>query len=112
MKFEFNKQNNASFHITYRYEAIQEEMNVIYLGLETTQMHWKTNIECMLPRLNSACYVIRCLKHYSTTKTLKMVYHVYLHSALVFGMFLGGNSMDSNIVFFSAKENCEDNIGN
>ena len=53
----------------------------------------------MLPKLNSACYVIRYLKHYSTIKTLKMVYHVYLHSGMVYGINIWGNSMDSKKVF-------------
>ena len=35
MKFESNKQNNASFQITFLYELKEGEMNVKYLGLET-----------------------------------------------------------------------------
>ena len=65
MKSESNQQNNASFKITYRDELIQEEMNVKLLGLEIdTHTNWKMHIVCMLPKMNSACYVISCLKHY------------------------------------------------
>jgi len=54
MKFECNQQNNASFQITCRHKLIQEEVNVIYLGLETKHTNWKKLIECMLPKLNRA----------------------------------------------------------
>jgi len=43
------------------------KMNVKCLGLETDKhINWKTHIEFMLPKLNRGCYMIRCLKHYST----------------------------------------------
>ena len=52
MIFEPNQQNNASFQIICGDEPIQEEMNVIFLGLETdNHMIWKTHIEFMLPKL-------------------------------------------------------------
>jgi hypothetical protein len=54
MKFLYNHQNNTSFKITCKYEPIQVEMNV---KLET-----ETHIGCMLPKLNSACFVIRCFE--------------------------------------------------
>jgi len=61
---------------------------------------------------NSARYVIKCLTHYSTIEIRKMVYHVYFNSAVVYGIIFWGNSTESSTVFFSAKENCEGNIGN
>jgi len=104
MVFQFNQQNNASFQITCGDEPIQEEMNVKFLGLETDKMNWKKHIEFMLPKLNSVCYVITCLKHYSTIRTLKMVHYAYFHSAMMYGIILQGNSIDSNKVFFSKRE--------
>ena len=56
--------------------------------------------------------LIRYLKHYSTIKTLKMVYHAYLHSLMVYGINVWGNSMDSKKSFSLAKEICEDSTGN
>jgi hypothetical protein len=41
-----------------------------------------------------------------------MVYYVYFHSAMMYVIIFWGNSIDSNKVFFSAKEDCENNIGN
>ena len=70
-KFESNEQNKACFQITPRDEPMQEEMNVKFFGLEIDEhMNCKTRIEFMLPKLNSVCYVIRCLMHYGIFKTL------------------------------------------
>ena len=57
----------------------------------------------MLTKLNSACYVISCLKHYSTTEILKMVHHLYFHSAMVYGIIFWGNSINSNKIFLQHK---------
>jgi hypothetical protein len=104
MKFESNQQNNASFWITYRDEQIQEEINVRFLGLETDKhMSGKTHTEFMLPTQNRACYVIGCLKRYSTMGTLKIVYHVYFHSEMMCGIIFWGNSLDTIKVFLQQK---------
>lgn len=101
---EINQQNTASIQVTYRDEPIQEEMSVKFLGLEMdNDRNWKTPIGCMLPILKSACYVIRCFKHYSTIGTFKMIYHAYFHSAMVYGIIFWGNSVDSNKIFLQQK---------
>jgi len=61
------------------------------------------HIEFMLPKLNSVCYVIRCLKHYSIIRTLKMVHYAYFHSSMMYGIIFQGNLI-SNKVFFSKRE--------
>jgi hypothetical protein len=66
----------------------KEEINV-KIALETKHMSWKKLIECTLPKLNDVCLVIRYLKHYSTVETLKMLYHAYLHSAIMYGIIFG-----------------------
>jgi hypothetical protein len=103
-KFQANQQYNASFQIIYRDEPIQEEMNAKFLRLEIDKhINSKTHIELMLPKLNSACYVIRCLKHYSTRETLRMVNHAYRHSVMVYGIIFWGNLIDNNKVFLQQK---------
>jgi hypothetical protein len=99
-----NRQNTDSIYVTKRDEPIQEEMNVKFLGLETdNDMNWKTQIECILLKLKSACYVVTSFKHYSTIETLKMVYHAYFHSAVVYSIIFWGNSLYSNKVFLQQK---------
>ena len=47
---------------------------------------------------------LRCLKHYSTIRTLKMVHYAYFHSAMMYGIIFCGNLIDSNKVFISRRE--------
>jgi hypothetical protein len=102
--FESNQRNNASFKITCRNEPLQEEMNGKFLGLEiNNHMNCKTLIEFILPKLNSMCYMIRCLIHFSTFRTLKMEYYAYFHSAVMYGMICWGNLIESNKVFLHRK---------
>ena len=83
------------------------------VGTNRNKRKWTSNflgwklinirIELILSKLNSACYVSRCLKHYNTLETLKMVYHAYLHSAKMCGIIVRGNSTDSNKVLLQQK---------
>jgi len=66
-------------------------------------MSGKTHTEFMLPTQNRACYVIGCLKRYSTMGTLKIVHHVYFHSEMMCGIIFWGNSLDTIKVFLQQK---------
>jgi len=101
---EINQQNTTSIQVTRRDGPMQEEINVEFLGLQIdTNMKLKTHIECMLPKLKSACYVIICFKHYSTIGTRTMGYQTHFHSAMVFGIIFWGNSIDNNKIFLQQK---------
>ena len=87
-------------------------MNVKFFGLEIDKhMNCKRRIEFMLPKLNSMCYVIRWLMHYSTFETLKMVNYVYCHSAMMYGIISWGNLMESNKVFLHQKSIVRTTLG-
>jgi hypothetical protein len=105
MKFNSNYLNNVPFQIPYKDKLIQEEINTKFLGLEIDKhMNWKTHIQLILPKLNSACYAVRCMKHYSNIETLKMIYYVYFHSIVTYGVIFWGNSTDTNKVFLLQKK--------
>jgi len=74
-------------------------------------MNWKTHIEFMLTKLITGCYVIRCLKHYSTIETLTIVYFVYFHSAMMYGIIFWANAIDSNKVFLQQKRIVRTKLG-
>jgi hypothetical protein len=81
IKFNSNYLNNVPFQIPYKDKLIQEEINTKFLGLEIDKhVNWKSHIQLILRKLSSACYAIRCMKHYSNTETLKMIYYAYFHS--------------------------------
>jgi hypothetical protein len=90
MTFNSNCLNNVPFQIFYKDKLIQEEINSKFLGLEMGKhMNWKTRIKLILPKLSSACYAIRCMKHYSDIETLKMLSHIFSFNSDIWSDLLG-----------------------
>jgi len=55
-----------------------------FLGLLiNNNLSWKTHIECIKSKLNSACYAVMSVKLYVTINTLKIIYHSYFHSIMM-----------------------------
>jgi hypothetical protein len=104
MKFISNYLNIAHFQILYHDSLFHEEPNYKFLRLELDKhMNWKMHIKLILPKLNSACHAIRCMKHYCNIQTLKMLYHAYFHSIVAYGVIFWGNSTDVTKVFLLQK---------
>jgi hypothetical protein len=104
MKFNSDYLNNVLLQILCKDKLIQEGISSKLLGLQIDK-HWNVkHIKFLLPILSSACYAIRCMKHYSNTKTFKMIYHAYFHSIVTYGVIFWSNSMDTNKVFLLQKK--------
>ena len=58
----------------------------------------------MKTKLNSACYVMRSIKPYVATNTLKMIYYSYFHSIMTYGLLFWGNCTDSQQIFRLQKK--------
>jgi hypothetical protein len=94
-----NKQKIDS-NITLMSNQITSSTSVKFLGLTIKEtLSWEAYIDQMMPRLSSACYVIRIITPLMTEDTLKMIYHAYVHSILMYGIIFGGNSPHSNHIF-------------
>ena len=61
----------------------------------TIIFHEKKHTESIKNQLSSACYVMRLVKPYVTTNTLKVIYYSYFHSIMTYGLIFQGNSPDS-----------------
>ena len=92
--------------IVYRFTSLRYCMWCKYnklLGLHIDKdLNWKTHIQNLLPKLSSACYLIRRMYPLFNIRTLKMIYHAYFHSVMEFGMFWGA-SAESRKVFLLQK---------
>ena len=78
-------------------------MNIKYLGLETENVwigKWIL-VVCYPNRTVHAMWLDAW--NIITPSKLKMVYHAYLHSAMVYEINILGNSMDSKKFFFSQR---------
>jgi hypothetical protein len=77
---------------------------ITFLGLiiENT-MTWGGNIDKILKKLSSACY-IRTIKPFMSINTLKIIYFSYFHSVMTYGLILWGNSTLAESVFRIQKK--------
>jgi hypothetical protein len=76
-----------------------------FLGITLDNtLSWKTHIDMIIPKLSSACFVIRVVKSFLPSESLKMVYHSYLHSIVTYGIIFWGNSYYNNTIFSLQKQ--------
>jgi hypothetical protein len=87
-------------HISYKDNPINNTCSTNFLGLSLdSTVSWKTHIDQLSSKLNSACYAIRSLKSVISTKNLRTIYFSYVHSIIAYGIIFWGNSPYSNNIF-------------
>ena len=103
VKFTSNKRQTNNFRIIYHDKLISGVNTIKLLVLHIDKdLNWKTHIQNLLPKLSSACYLIRRMYPLFNMRTLKMIYYTYFHSVMEFGMFWGA-SAESRKVFLLQK---------
>ena len=91
---------HLSLGIYYKDNLIGEIKSTKFLGMHIDyHMNWKNHVEQILPKLSAACFSIRNLIHTLNPDTLRMVYFVYFHSVLQYGIIFWGNSTLVHQVF-------------
>ena len=96
---------HASLDVYYNNTLINEAKSSKFLGFQVdSQLNWKYHVEQILPKLNASCFTIRSLTYILNQETLGMIYHVYFHSILQYGVIFGGNSPHVHQVFKIQKE--------
>ena len=90
-KFQLQDTNETPNHFSYL-NTINETNNLRFLGLEVNKtLSWKSQIDKLLPKLSSACFVIRSMLPYCDTTSIKTIYFAYFHSLLEYGIAFWGN---------------------
>jgi hypothetical protein len=64
---------------------------------------WKQHIDKIIPKLNKACYIIRC-KFYLSQAALKMVCYAPFHSVMSYALIFWVNLTNSKCVFKLQKK--------
>ena len=82
-------------HLITEIEYEDEQINIAnetkFLGpYINNNLSWKTHIEIIKNNLSSAFYVMRLVKPYVTTDTLKVIYYSFFHSIMSYGLYSGG----------------------
>jgi len=104
MKFTPNMRQNETFQITHQNILLNGTNNTKFLGLELDKnVNWKNHTQKFLPKLSSACYLIRRMYSYCNLNTLMMIYFAYFHSVMEYGIIFWGVSVDSKRIFLQQK---------
>jgi hypothetical protein len=70
-----------------------------YLGIEIdNKFNFKPHVEKVRKKLKAICYNFYNLQHYTSMKTLKMVYHNLVESNVLYGLQVWGSSSQSNLL--------------
>jgi hypothetical protein len=100
MKFTSSYLKNEAFQITYQNEIITGTNNIKFLGLELDKnINWKNHIQKIIPKLSSACYLVRRMYPCCNLNTLKMIYFAYFHTVMEYGIMFWGVSVESKRIF-------------
>jgi len=92
-------------HIAYENRQISRIHSTKFLGLvNDNNLSWHCHIDQMIPKLNTASYVIRVLKPLLSLEALKMVYFLTVHSIISYGIFWNISS-NSKITFKTPQKN-------
>jgi hypothetical protein len=76
--------------------------NTKFLGLELDKnISWKNHVQKILPKLNSACYLVRRMYPCCKSNTLKMIYFAYFHAVMEYGIIFWRASVESKRFFQS-----------
>jgi hypothetical protein len=67
-------------------------------------MNWSGHVDYIIPKLSSACYIMRSVKPYMPLNTLKSIYYSYFSTVMSYGLLFWGNSPQSSRVFIMQKK--------
>ena len=66
-------------------------------------INWSCHIEYIIPKLRSSCYVMRSIRQFISSNTLKTVYYSYFNAIMSYGLPFWGNSPHAIEVFRMQK---------
>jgi hypothetical protein len=90
----------VDIHISHKFHHIINTSCTNFLGLILdSTLSWKTHIDQVRSKLNSAFYVIRSLKSFISTIKLRTVYFSYVYSIITYGTIFWGNLSYSYNIF-------------
>jgi hypothetical protein len=104
LQFRTKNSQKLDLNITLADKHITNTTNIKFLRLTIDEkLSWKCHIKHVLTKLSSACYAIRIVTPLMAEETLRMIYFAYVHSLLIYGIILWGNSPHSISVFKMQK---------
>jgi len=103
--FKTKNKPTKDINIVCKECPIAASSNIKFLGIYLDNlMNWNCHIEYIVPRLSSACYMMRSIKPYMTLNTLKTVYYYCFNSIISYGLLFWENSPHSLKIFRLQKK--------
>ena len=100
MQFMAKPKLTVDIHVSCKVNPKNNTCGTNFLGLTLDNtLSWKTHIDQLSTKLNSACYIIRSLRSVISMKNLREIYFSYVHSIIAYGIIFWGNSPYSNNIF-------------
>ena len=104
-KLKTKNSSHSTLCIGYKEKYTEDTVNTKFLGLPTdNHINWKNHIEQMIPKLSGECYANSLMVHISNINTTNSIYYADFHSIIKYGIFFGGNSSNSAIIFTLQKK--------
>ena len=70
-------------------------------------LSWNNHIDIFMKKLSTACYIIRNAKTYMSAVIKKVIYYVFFHLAMSYGIIFWGNLSHGFIIFRIQKRQLE-----
>jgi hypothetical protein len=100
MQFMSKNNHPVNVNINHKTNQINNVSYTNFLGLTLdSTLSWKPHTDQLIPKLNSACCVIRFLKSTISLGNLRMIYFSTVHSTISYGLIFWGTSTYSNTIF-------------
>ena len=75
-------------------------------------LNWNNHIQHIIPKLSSACYIMRRLKPIMPINTITIAYYSYFNAVMTYGLSFWGNSPHSIKIFTLQKKAVRIIMGN
>jgi hypothetical protein len=101
VQFKTKNKSITDLNIACNNRQITTLFNIKFLGININDtMNWSGHVEYIIPKLSSACYIMRPYMPLNTSKT---IYYSYFNTVMSYGLLFWGNSLQSSRVFIMQK---------
>ena len=93
IQFKTKNKPTIDIKIVCNEQPITTAHNIKFLGIYINDLiNWDYHIDYIIPKLSTACYIMRNIKSYMPLNTMKTIYYSYFNSIMSYGLPFWGNS--------------------
>ena len=99
------KEMSVNFKIGFNSNLITNNSYTKLMGVTTDNtLSLNNHLDLLMKRIRTACYIIRYVKTYMSTYSLKVIYYAFFHSVMNYGIIFWGILLRSSIIFRTQKK--------